>query len=833
MHIISNPKTFSVLLSCRCHSDDPLISGAIDDNQNEFNPIKTTASPHDHHLIAQQVSPCQITPTYYNPTSSNLSAGEPRKKVPRTRRKGQFKLRFHHQALPQEYLEHYEATQNSQQKRDAEKALHKVNKAVPFVNSEQASRLAVVALPQEISDNSQATNSTATHDSVRNWLQKIYDFQSEPTTSSQHKSNVIVKNEITDSSIPAKSSRVVSYSDLPYMGEMTLDNSKPRRGRKPKKADICHLIYKNYGTILPGTPKELMENHSNRLVVQQDQVITNGPTLVRIDLNGASSELQSRLLESLLDKKCATAKEGTVVPSSSVGSEPCSLVPLVRRLQAEPLNLCVRDGSAQETFTVDSSDDEDATSTSSSPHMTVTPSETDSTLANHLKMSLPNFKTAMLDPAPGSSIETPSTGDSSFGYWPNSPFIHPISMYYQQKMAETAPISHPNLMSPPIPPSTPSTGRSSTPAVSPMPPPSPSSADAKREPVAKILIAKNISKLLKQQEKIPQNRYSSAASEASSCSSIGATTHSSSIPAKRKRSAIFIPPMPVESSTNHATEVSICKFKFTGGAKPSLQEKKMLSVDAGGNFRYYSGTGDKSMRGYEFFPRESLQQSSLMAASSAGAFLNTPGEKMNLDLSPPSLGLSNEVLQIPELPSPTAVSAIIQPHLISSQPAMLNVHLHNAATNSPSSIHTPPSSSPATLDHLDRRKRKSRRSLQRENLEKTFKEKGFLIQTQQHESAEGATYCKFRQLRKFTRYLFRSWKDYLPGEMQNGKNGLIPTNELDASHLLLGSGGEQLDAMDESVAHLKGIMTSNSVLCENPTTTTIRIDTSPMEDDSR
>ena len=40
--------------------------------------------------------------------------------------------------------------------------------------------------------------------------------------------------------------------NLPYMGEMTLENTKPRRGRKPKKADICHLIYKNYGTIVPG-----------------------------------------------------------------------------------------------------------------------------------------------------------------------------------------------------------------------------------------------------------------------------------------------------------------------------------------------------------------------------------------------------------------------------------------------------------------------------------------------------------------------------------------------------------------------------------------------------
>jgi len=62
----------------------------------------------------------------------------------------------------------------------------------------------------------------------------------------------------------------------------------------------------------------------------------------------------------------------------------------------------------------------------------------------------------------------------------------------------------------------------------------------------------------------------------------------------------------------------------------------------------------------------------------------------------------------------------------------------------------------------DRKRRSSRRSKQREKLEKTFKEKGFLIQTQQLQSAEGATYCKFRQLKKFTRYLFRNWKDHIP-----------------------------------------------------------------------
>lgn len=165
-------------------------------------------------------------------------------------------------------------------------------------------------------------------------------------------------------------------------------------------------------------------------------------------------------------------------------------------------------------------------------------------------------------------------------------------------------------------------------------------------------------------------------------------------PAKRKRSAIFIPPIPPKSnSTTPTAEVSICKFKFTGGSKPSLQEKKMLSVDSGGNFRYYSGGGGgKGNKGHDHVHH--------LSASDAG----TSGA----DRGPSELSVKED----------------------------------------------------------SKKKRKSRKSLQREKLEQTFKEKGFLIQTQQLQSAEGATYCKFRQLRKFTRYLFRSWKDYLPGELE-------------------------------------------------------------------
>lgn len=139
------------------------------------------------------------------------------------------------------------------------------------------------------------------------------------------------------------------------------------------------------------------------------------------------------------------------------------------------------------------------------------------------------------------------------------------------------------------------------------------------------------------------------------------------------------------------------------------------------------------------------------------------GQKLSNDLPPPSFGLSNEVLQIPEISAPNSVGMLSKP---------LNTL---ASTISSSSSSSPLASTNSMTQQQDKlqynnaRKRKSKRSMQREKLEKTFKEKGFLIQTQQLEQAEG-TYCKFRQLRKFTRYLFRSWKDYLPGELQQNQN---------------------------------------------------------------
>lgn len=553
-------------------------------NDTEF-PIHTVPRAKSPTIIPP-VSPCSPT------TAPKL------KKTNKTRRKPQFKLRFHHQALPPEYLDHYEASQHNLQRNEAKKS---------------------AAAPPE----AQKTN-----ESVRSWLQKINEAQKE------------TQKDVEMAAPTAKPSKVVSYKDLPYMGEMTLDNSKPRRGRKPKKADICHLIYKNYGTIFPDNPKNV---------------------------------------------------ESSAEPKKS---------------QNEPLNLCVRDTS--DTLLVSSSDEESVdTSRTTTPLHTPADLATDSALATNLRMSLPNFQTALVEPTPSS--ETPSTVDSGeqavtspgngYVYLPSAGvFIHPMALYYQKMVDASA-------WKPPT--------------------------DEAPEVTEPRLVPKNISKLMQEPPKVLPGPSSTESSQSSK--------RATPTP-KRKRSAIFIPPVPTEPKS-HATEVSICKFKFTGGAKPSLQEKKILSVDAGGNMRYYSGTGDKSMRGYEFFPRESLAQSSLTANTTTSAFLNAASEK--IDLPPPSHGLSNELLQIPEFPGTSSVPIPIPP---------LKAH------------------------RSDKKKRKSRRSIQREKLEKTFKEKGFLIQTQQRQSAEGATYCKFRQLKKFTRYLFRSWKDHLPANELQGQlldpNGL-------------------------------------------------------------
>ncbi|XP_022903020.1 uncharacterized protein [Onthophagus taurus] len=513
---------------------------------------------------------------------------------------------------------------------------------------------------EDLNDSSKESN-----ENIRNWLQRITQIQSEiqrKITSEQNQFPEYSKPSATNTN------KVVKYQDLPYMGEMTLDNSKPRRGRKPKKADICHLIYKNYGTIYPGTPKNLVEpKKADKPEV--NEVVNR-------------SDVQNKIISSLLERRLTQeSKKQRMTPPN----------------QDEPLNLCIRDlnhlkirlkpnETSSEIKSEPQSDDD-----VEFVHETPSPG---SGSASSKEMKFPTDFEGKGDSAPGGYV-----------YWPSAGvFIHPMALQqqlmYYQKLAGGNSYTLPN--KPETPPN-----------------------DAEKK-----LTLENKRKDEEEEQKIKRNAPS---------------TSSDKTPMKRKRSAIFIPPIPAENQTNPATEVSICKFKFTGGAKPSLQEKKMLSVDSGGNFTYYSGTGDKSMRGYEFFPRQTLQQQISTQGSSTGAFLQVSGEK----IFPPSPS---------ELPPKPQNEFVLAPEV---QPPQI------------------------TLQDLGPRnkKRKSRKSLQREKLEQTFKEKGFLIQTQQLESAEGATYCKFRQLRKFTRYLFRSWKDYLPGmanEEESRRSGVAEeTNDND------------------------------------------------------
>lgn len=630
----------------------------------------------------------------------------------RGRRKSRWKLKFHHQALPPEYLDHYEAAL-------AQEALNSPPTPVQDTTAPSPAPTTSTSTPSPIAD-------------VHGWLQRIAAMQQElcPVTSQssvapnaqtpgfrrsvitstphahphphphhhhhQHYQAQQHHNHNIQQTQPAPRPPM-KYSDLPYMGEITLDNSKPRRGRKPKKADICHLIYKNYGTILPGTPgiEERKQLSSPRIKLEsRDQ-----PAQVSFQ----RTDIQNRI-SSLLEKRLTQESRR----NHSVADNPKVTE------QEEPLNLCIRDlnqlkirllrkhGNVYESGHVKSEGSSDGEEVeclgASSPNEGGdNPRAIDAPVINNNNnnnSSNNNLNESVIGPNPG------------FVYWPNAGvFIHPMALQsqflYYQKMAQGENNNQGY--------QTPDNSQKEQKIV----PKSIYSMLQENKSPASTPSPASVPAILPPPVTTPNIQQPPATAESPRPKRSGPVGNNHGQPTKRKRSAIFIPPMPTENNNNPATEVSICKFKFTGGAKPSLQEKKSLSVDSGGNFRYYSGTGDKSMRGYEFFPREALQQPAGQAGSSAGAFLNAAGERI-----------------------------------------------------------PPPGQRPPNPED-GRRKRKTRKSLQREKLEQTFKEKGFLIQTQQLESAEGATYCKFRQLRKFTRYLFRSWKDYLPGNVRelNGAEG--------------------------------------------------------------
>lgn len=602
----------------------------------------------------------------------------------RNRQKNRWKLKFHHQALPQEYLDHYEQSLQKANAKQKQKDKPKVEQNFDVNN--------------------------ITNETFKIWAQRLAGIQNEkgaltvttvPAINMSTKSCKLDEKKKKNPAIAP--SKIVSYEDLPYMGEMTLNNSKPRRGRKPKKADICHLIYENYGTVVPGQPQA------------QDKISSVCPPFRETNVSNPKTDLQNKIISSLLERKLSQENkkklESLSPPRFNSPDEPMPEAPLTiagpLHSDDEPLNLCIRDlhdlkiqiqkkfgniySSLPEVKTEAEAECLEQESPKSEQPNAISVIQRNTNILSQTASSSPDLSRQRTNVSPTLSEPAQSTSNPEedgkfpgYVYWPNAGiYMHPLALQtqllYYQRLAGQMSIDEQN---PPTPNSISEVSDNS------------SLDESKSKLVLKQISELLDPKVIKQVEEAKQ----SPEHKMKRGSPIPVQG-----PVKRKRSAIFIPPIPTKTnSSTPTTEVSICKFKFTGGSKPSLQEKKMLSVDSGGNFRYYSGTGNKGNKGYEYLQRDSNQGRSQDAGESSSS---TPKE-----------GISSK-------------------------------------------------------EDLSKKKRKSRKSLQREKLEQTFKEKGFLIQTQQLQSAEGATYCKFRQLRKFTRYLFRSWKDYLPGELEERPAG--------------------------------------------------------------
>lgn len=208
---------------------------------------------------------------------------------------------------------------------------------------------------------------------------------------------------------------------------------------------------------------------------------------------------------------------------------------------------------------------------------------------------------------------------------------------------------------------------------------------------------------------------------------------------RKKRSAIFLPPEKLADN-----DVCICKFKFVAGHTPRLQEKKILSLDSGGNFR--------------FFPELQHQQDHQQTQQNQD-------KKKQLVIAPQNLIPSTHV-QPPQIQSQLGGAKPL-PDLLPIE--TIRSTWSGNSNNTPSSV--PVTASPSiVINHSLGVQGANRRLSRRQKMEQTFGNKGFLIQTQHVPATEGSAFCKFRQLKKFTRYLYRSWRHYLPEEGQTGNS---------------------------------------------------------------
>ncbi|KAK7066263.1 hypothetical protein SK128_020268 [Halocaridina rubra] len=684
-----------------------------------------------------------------------------------------FKLKFHHQALPPEYLDHYEASLRQEQRAAAaatansspattptnarqhretlipdpvtpkdirEVTMSGLQGGVPRKGGRGRGRSQRTARPITIHEAGEGATEALLRDLLltRPHLQQAA-LQQVALARAQSVPSIMLASQHMNRG-PPSSGATTPEEHLPYMGEMLLD-TRPKRGRKPKKADITHLITKNYG--LSGVnPVGMMPNS---IPIQH----------IEHPLHHLQQQLEQQQQQQHMQQEGATADDYTMMDQESL-SRSRSYTSLLHSAltaseaedQNEPLNLCVRDVPLK----CDPEQSKISRSRSDLPRIKLEPPSQmeEDEVANGSEMGSPENVTWVTSARLGvpshwlhdyrlKSEDGFSSGHSTPSLCSQSSHMPSLSPPAFPHMSPPPQLASPRMhLSPHFLAASPRSPLSPSPipVASPLPP------GHHHHRHVHALLKESLQQRLEEatRERLsPQNDISKERS-------IVRGNRSGAGSVRKKRSALFIPP------ADPSTEVSICKFKFTGGPNPILEEKKKVSVDAGGTLRYFSG-GERGVT------RDS---------KAVGAHLRLSGKLLD------NITKCEKDVKKIRLESDTEDTCSLS-------------GLGSATTSPVATLERgmqPPLLAPP-IEDSPKRKRRSKKSSVREKLEQTLRERGLLIQTQQVESAEGATYCKFRQLRKFTRYLFRSWKDYLPGQLQEGDIPIDGTNDPRYTHHLV------------------------------------------------
>ncbi|KAJ8984392.1 hypothetical protein NQ317_003541 [Molorchus minor] len=265
------------------------------------------------------------------------------------------------------------------------------------------------------------------NESIKNWLQRITDMQNEiqkkynvSSISSQTQTHLqsIINSSSSLTTTTVNSQPGNPTRDLPYMGEMTLDNSKPRRGRKPKKADICHLIYKNYGTIFPGTP-----NPGSYL---EKDILKKNPTLSMLKIPKTIATGLTFRIESFP----VYLKED--LPKNTKGRRKPSEAKLRKRMtKTNPFNLCIRDLNHLKIRLMKNTDNTYTSEIKCEPQSDDDVEfvhETPSPMSLNGDLRFPSVtpdSVSTSSPDPMKTPDTPPTAPGGYVYWPNAGvFIH-------------------------------------------------------------------------------------------------------------------------------------------------------------------------------------------------------------------------------------------------------------------------------------------------------------------------------------------------------------------------------------------------------------------------